>query len=69
MDTNTLLTAGDVAARLKISKSLVYKLIADGMLPGVRFCRTVRIQEQDLISFIKQNITTSTGDDKNSPWR
>jgi excisionase family DNA binding protein len=63
MNTNPLLTASDVARHLRISKALAYRLIVDGKLPGIRFGRTVRVREQDLNLFIKQNITISQGDD------
>ena len=69
MDMNPLLTASDVARQLQISRALAYRLIADGKLPGIRFGRTVRVQEQDLISFIQQNTTMSHGDANNLQWR
>ena len=69
MDMNPLLTASDVARHLKISRALSYRLIADGKLSGIRFGRTVRVREQDLIAFIQQNITISHGDDNNLKWR
>jgi excisionase family DNA binding protein len=69
MDMIPLLTASDVARQLQISRALAYKLITDGKLSGIRFGRTVRVREQDLIAFIQQNITTSHGDANNLQWR
>jgi len=69
MNENPLLTASEVARHLKISKALAYKLIAEGKLPGIRFGRTVRVREEDLNSFIRQNITIRNGDDTNMQWQ
>jgi excisionase family DNA binding protein len=69
MNMNPLLTASEVAAQLKISRALAYRLIADGKLCGIRFGRTVRVSEEALIAFIQQNITTSHGDANNLQWR
>jgi len=48
----SLLTAKDVAERLKISKANVYKLIQSGTIPSVRINRTVRVKTDDLENFI-----------------
>jgi excisionase family DNA binding protein len=47
-----MLTASEVAASLKISKSLVYELHASGALPGYRFgARTVRFDQADVDAY------------------
>jgi excisionase family DNA binding protein len=58
MDT-TFLTSKDIAEILKISKALVYQLIAQGQIASVRFGRTVRVKQADLEKFIAQNTTSS----------
>jgi len=43
-----IITVQDAAARLGITRERVYKLIADGRLPALRFGRDWIIQEKDL---------------------
>jgi excisionase family DNA binding protein len=69
MNKNPLLTAGEVAIYLKISRALAYRLIVEGKLPGIRFGRTVRVSEEALSLFIQQNVTTSHGDGNILQWR
>jgi len=69
MEKTPLLTASDVATYLKISRALAYRLVVEGKLPGIRFGRTVRVLEQDLIAFVHQNSTISNGVDNKMPWR
>jgi excisionase family DNA binding protein len=69
MEKNPLLTAGDVAGYLQISRALAYRLIVEGKLPGIRFGRTVRVLEQDLIAFVQQNSTIPNGVGNKMPWR
>lgn len=42
-DAVELLRPGDLADVLGVSRNRVYQLIADGMLPAVRFGRSIRI--------------------------
>jgi excisionase family DNA binding protein len=50
---NSLLTARDVAKRLKISRALAYQLMASGELPTVRIRgKIVRVTEVDLQEYI-----------------
>jgi excisionase family DNA binding protein len=58
----SLLTAKDVARVLKISPALVYRLVSDGQLKAVKFNRSVRIPEEALSAFIKQNMTANQGE-------
>lgn len=69
MEMKALLTPREVAAHLKISLSLSYKLIADGVLPGIRFGRTVRVREEELILFVQQNSTVNNGAGNKMPWQ
>ena len=52
-----LLTIPVAAARLGLSRSKLYELIADGELPTVRIGRARRIAVDDLRSFIAQRRT------------
>ena len=51
-----LLTAGDVANRLNISKSKAYQLMQRGEIPCVHMERTTRVRPADLKAYIKQNL-------------
>ncbi|MGA7740833.1 MAG: helix-turn-helix domain-containing protein [Polyangia bacterium] len=48
----SLLTAKEVAARLRVCTATVYKLCASGALPHVRVLNAVRVVKQDLEKFI-----------------
>jgi excisionase family DNA binding protein len=51
-----LLTAGDVASRLNISKAKAYQLLQRGEIPCIRMNRTTRVRPADLEAYIKQNV-------------
>jgi excisionase family DNA binding protein len=45
-----LLTVAEAAARLRIGRSTMYKLIAQGKVPSIRIgSRLIRIREEDLV--------------------
>lgn len=56
-----LLRASEVMQRLGVSRSTAYRLMSDGTLPVVRFGgskhrpRTIRVREQSLNKWMKQN--------------
>ena len=50
---NLILTAGEVAKILRISKAKVYRMMQLGEIPSVRFGRTSRVRHQDLDDFIQ----------------
>ena len=52
---NLILTAGEVAKILRISKSKVYRMMQQGKLPSVKFDRTSRVRHQDLGDFIQNH--------------
>lgn len=52
-----LLTVPEVAARLKVSRFSVYRLIHDGDLPMVSVRATTRVKEADLDAYIEKNTT------------
>ena len=48
-----LLTVEEVAARLRITKQVAYRLAREGKLPSVRVGRSVRMSTEALESFIQ----------------
>jgi excisionase family DNA binding protein len=52
---NLILTAGEVAKFLRISKAKVYRMMQLGEIPSVRFGRTSRVRHQDLDDFIQKH--------------
>jgi len=51
-----LLTAGDIASRLNISKAKAYQLLQRGEIPCIRMDRTTRVRPVDLEAYILQNV-------------
>ena len=52
----TFLTARDIAAILKISKALAYRLIARGEIQSLQLGRVSRVRQQDLDAFVEQRM-------------
>ena len=52
---NELLTAGDVAAQLNVSRSKAYQLFQSGEIPCVRMGRTTRVRPADLQAYINKS--------------
>lgn len=52
---NLILTAGEVAKILRISKAKVYRMMQLGEIPSVNFYRTSRVRHQDLDDFIQKH--------------
>lgn len=48
-----MLTIKEVAARLKISLSLAYRLVASGELPCYEIASCKRVSEQDLNAYLE----------------
>jgi excisionase family DNA binding protein len=53
---NLILTAGEVAKILRISKSKIFRMIQVGEIPSVKFGRTSRVRHQDLDDFIQNHV-------------
>ena len=51
---NVLLKASDVANILNIGLSKAYQLIQSGDIPAIRFDRTVRVRQCDLVEYIQK---------------
>jgi len=49
----TLYTVAEVAAVLKLSRSKVYEMIAQGKLPVYRIEGAVRVSEDDLLEYLR----------------
>ncbi len=47
-----LLRLGDVADRLAVSRSMVWKLVALGHLPAIRIGRAIRVRPDDLDHYL-----------------
>ena len=52
-----LLTAGEVAARLRVSTRTVYALCEQGKLPHVRIMNSIRVSPSDLEAFLSARRT------------
>ncbi|MCA9028589.1 MAG: helix-turn-helix domain-containing protein [Planctomycetaceae bacterium] len=48
-----LMTVSEVSTMLKLSKSKIYDMVSDGMLPSLKIAGSVRISESDLLSFLE----------------
>ena len=51
-----LLKPEEVAYKLGLSKSMVYKLMQQGIIPCVKIGRSVRVRPVDLEDFINQQL-------------
>ena len=51
-----LLTAGEAAHMLRLSRRTVYNLIRCGDLPSVRVKRTVRLRGRDVLRFMHRHV-------------
>lgn len=55
----TLLKATDVAKRLRISRSLAYRLMQTRVIPIVKINSLVRVRPEDLEIYIQTNLTVN----------
>lgn len=49
-----LLTVPEVAARLRVHRGTVYRLIAEGAFPVVRVRSVVRVTEEALAAYVRE---------------
>lgn len=54
-DTRRLLRIEDVADRLQVSRSMVWRLVRDGSIRSIRIGRAVRFRASDIDLFINVN--------------
>jgi len=51
----TFLTIAEVAARIRVSKMTVYRLVHNGELPAVRVGRSFPVREDDVHEYIRKS--------------
>ena len=49
------LTIAEVAARMRVSKMTVYRLVHSGELPAVRVGRSFRVTEDDVDEYLRKS--------------
>jgi excisionase family DNA binding protein len=49
------LTVAEVAARMRVSKMTVYRLVHGGELPAVRVGRSFRVLEEDVDEYLRKS--------------
>lgn len=49
------LTIAEVAARMRVSKMTVYRLVHSGELPAVRVGRSFRVTENDVNDYLRKS--------------
>jgi len=49
------LTIAEVAARLRVSKMTVYRVVHSGELPAIRVGRSFRVTEKDVDEYLKKS--------------
>jgi excisionase family DNA binding protein len=49
------LTIAEVAARMRVSKMTVYRLVHNGELPAVRVGRSFRVTEDDVNEYLRKS--------------
>jgi excisionase family DNA binding protein len=52
------LTVKDIALRMRVSKMTVYRLLEAGSLPSVKFRKSFRVREKDLLDYLEAHSTT-----------
>ncbi len=52
---DALLTVGEAARFLKVSRSLVYVMLRSGDIPSVRFRRVLRVSARDLREYMQKS--------------
>ncbi len=52
---STFLTVAEVAARMRVSKMTVYRLVHGGELPAVRVGRSFRVLEKDVDEYLRKS--------------
>jgi len=51
----TFLTIAEVAARMRVSKMTVYRLVHSGELPALRVGRSFRVTEDDVNEYLRKS--------------
>ena len=53
--TSSFLTIAEVAAKMRVSKMTVYRLVHSGELPAVRVGRSFRVTEDDVNEYLRKS--------------
>ncbi|MBG6185559.1 excisionase family DNA binding protein [Arthrobacter sp. CAN_A214] len=51
--TTNLLTVAEIAARMRVSRMTVYRLVQSGALEGIRFGRSYRVPETAVQQYLE----------------
>lgn len=54
-EAENFLTVAEVAARMRVSKMTVYRLVHGGTLPAVRFGRSFRVRDEDVNEYLRNS--------------
>lgn len=52
--TEQMLTVAEIAAKFKLSKMTIYRLVNSGAIPALRVGRSLRIEEADLENYMRK---------------
>lgn len=55
MNNPQFLTIAEVAARIRVSKMTVYRIVHSGELPAVRVGRSFRVTEDDVTEYLRKS--------------
>lgn len=55
LDDSTFLTVAEVAARMRVSKMTVYRMVHNGELPAARLGRSFRVTEKAVDDYIRKS--------------
>jgi len=58
MSKEGLLSIGQLAQRLNISRARVYQMAQDGEIPGIKVGSLWRFREQDIDDYLDRNVNT-----------
>lgn len=55
MSQTKFLTIAEVAARMRVSKMTVYRMVHNGELPALRVGRSFRVDEEDVNEYLRKS--------------
>ena len=64
---NRLLKGNQVAELLNVSRSQAYRMMRNGEIPTIRFGKLIRVNPEDLDSFLEQ-CRTEPSNQSNNEW-
>lgn len=60
MDKTAIFTIKEVAEYLKLAEKTVYRLVAEGTIPGFKVGGSWRFRKQEIDAWVKQQMKSST---------